>query len=383
MPLKMKDIKVGEDINTEFKLMYTDEIKKTIIAFANTKGGTLYIGIDDDKAIIGVDNPDETLLKITNVVRSAIRPDVTMFVSYKTKKIKKAVVIIVTVQKGTASPYYLEGKGIRPEGVYVRQGASSVPASETVILNMIKETEGKKYEEIQSLNQALEFTETAWEFGIKDLEFAPSQMISLKLVTTEGSYTNLGFLLSDQSTYTVKLAVFEGLEREIFKDRREFTGSLIKQLNDVYNFLDMYNHTHAEIKKINRNDMRDYPEDALREALLNALIHRDYSYSNSTLINIFDDRIEFISIGGLPKGVTLDDILIGLSVLRNENLANVLYRLRLIEAYGTGIPKIMRSYDDCVMKPELKVISNAFKITIPNRNTGNHKASNEVFFTRN
>ena len=150
---QMDQIEMGENLTTEFKREYTEEIKKTIVAFANTAGGTLYIGIDDDKYIVGVNKPDDTMLKITNVIRSAIRPDLTLFVDCKTAKAGKSTVIIITVQKGTACPYYLAGKGIRPEGVYVRQGASSVPATETAILNMIKETDGEKYEDVRSLNQ--------------------------------------------------------------------------------------------------------------------------------------------------------------------------------------------------------------------------------------
>ena len=163
----------------------------------------------------------------------------------------------------------------------------------TTEFNMIKASDGDKYEEARALNQELTFTETAREFGFKNIEFGSPQMMSLKFVTTEGIFTNLGLLLSDQSVHTVKLAVFEGLEKEIFKDRREFSGSLIKQLNDVYIFL------------------------------------------------------------------------VGLSVPRNDNLANIFYRLHLIEAYGTGIPKIMRSYADCEKKPELQTTANAFKITLP------------------
>jgi ATP-dependent DNA helicase RecG len=162
------------------------------------------------------------------------------------------------------------------------------------------------------------------------------------------------------------------------------TSSYLLALNDVYSFLDMYNHTHAEVKGLYRHDRRDYPEDALREALLNALVHRDYAFSSSTIISIFDDRIEFVSIGGLPKGVSLDDIMLGISVPRNEKLANIFYRLHLIEAYGTGIPKIMRSYADCKRKPELQATDNAFKITLPNRNMNNHKAvGNNISFTEN
>jgi len=369
MAFTIKRIKTGENLTTEFKREYTEEIKKTIIAFANTAGGTLYIGIKDDKTISGVHNPDDTLLQITNVVRSAIKPDLTLFVDCKAEQRRKATVIVVTVQKGTARPYYLAGKGIRPEGVYVRQGSSSVPATETAILAMIKETDGTQYEAMRSLNQELTFSAVKKIFEKKKIPFSQHQYKTLRLQTTDSEYTNLGLLLSDQSVHTVKLAVFEGLEKEVFKDRREFSGSLLSQLEDAYAFLDMYNHTHAKVKGLYRKDNRDYPEDALREALLNALVHRDYAFSSSTLISIFDDRIDFVSVGGLPKGVSLDDILLGLSIPRNENLANIFYRIHLIEAYGTGIPKIMRSYADCKKKPELQATANAFKITLPNKNT--------------
>ncbi len=181
MAFDIKEIEAGENLTTEFKREYTDEIKKTIVAFANTAGGTLYVGINDDTSIAGVANPDDTLLQITNAVRSAIKPDVTLFVNYRTEKIGKAAVITVPVQKGTACPYYLSGKGIRPEGVYVRQGASSVPASETAILNMIKETDGEKYEEVRSLNQDITFSEAERFFTMRHISFAANEKKTLSI----------------------------------------------------------------------------------------------------------------------------------------------------------------------------------------------------------
>jgi ATP-dependent DNA helicase RecG len=374
MALDIKRIEAGENLCTEFKREYTEDVKKTVIAFANTNGGILYIGVNDDKTIKGVDNPDDTMLQAANAVRSAIKPDITLFVDYTAEKIRKTTVIVITVQRGTACPYYLANKGMRPEGVYIRQGPSSVPATETAIFNMIKETDGENYEELRSLNQDLTFRAAEQFFKIENVPFGIKQQKTLHLQTVDGVYTNLGLLLSDQAKHTIKLAVFEGLEKEIFKDQREFSGSLIRQLQEVYDHLEMHNHNYSVINGLIRLEKKDYPEDALREALLNALVHRDYSFSSSTFISIFDDRIEFASIGGLPKGVSLDDILLGLSVTRNENLANVFYRLHLIEAYGTGIPKIMRSYADCAKKPELQATGNAFKITLPNKNKSNQDA---------
>ena len=129
-----------ENKTTEFKREYVDDIKKTIIAFANSDGGTLYIGVNDDGTVCGVDNVDDTMLRVTNAVRDAVRPDITLFVECRNELADEKEIVIVTVQRGTARPYYLQGKGIRPEGVYVRQGASTVPATEAAILNMIKET---------------------------------------------------------------------------------------------------------------------------------------------------------------------------------------------------------------------------------------------------
>ena len=129
-------------------------------------------------------------------------------------------------------------------------------------------------------------------------------------------------------------------------------------MEELYSYLDMRNQTKATFDGLYRIDTRDYPEDALREALLNSLVHRDYSFRASTL---------------LPSGIELDDIMLGLSVCRNPKLAAIFYRLQLIEAYGTGMPKIMNAYTETELKPKIEVSSNAFKITLPNRNTGaNH-----------
>jgi len=173
---------LSESATLEFKREFVRDIVKTVIAFANTSGGTILIGIDDDGNVVGVDDIDGTQLKLVNSIRDSVRPDVTMFVDYHVKERDGKPVIEVTVQKGTASPYYLAGKGIRPEGVFVRQGASTVPATETAILRMIRETDGEKYEDMRSLVQELTFTETAREFQSRDLPFGPHQQRSLGLL---------------------------------------------------------------------------------------------------------------------------------------------------------------------------------------------------------
>lgn len=358
-----------ENNNTEFKREFVDDIKKTVVAFANSDGGTLYIGINDDGTVNQISDTDACMLKVTNTIRDSVKPDVSMFCQVSTVDVDGKPVVRVEVQRGTARPYYIAGKGIRPEGVYVRQGASNAPATETAILNMIRETAGDNYEEARSLNQQLTFSEAEKYFAEKSIPLGEQQKRTLKLIGEDKTYTNLALLLSDQCVHTIKFAVFDGTSKTTFKDRKEFSGSLLKQLEDAYSYIDMFNHTHADFDGLNRIDRRDYPVEAIREALLNAVVHREYSFSSSTLISIFDDRIEFVTIGGLVKGVTGNDILLGVSVLRNRNLADVFYRLRLIEAYGIGMPKIQDCYADCEVKPAIEISDNAFKITLPNINS--------------
>lgn len=355
-----------ENNNTEFKREFVDEVKKTVIAFANTAGGKIYIGVDDDGSAVGVSDPDDVMLKCSNAIRDAIRPDITMFVNYSVETIANKQVVVIDVQRGTSIPYYLESKGIRPVGVYVRQGASSVPASETAILKMIKETDGDKYENARSIQQELTFNSAKKEFETDSVRFNEQTMRTLKLISDDGVYTNLGLLLSDQCPHTIKAAVFEGTNKFVFKDRAEFNGSLLEQINSAYEYINRYNRTRSEFEGIHRIDIRDYPVEAIREALLNSVVHRDYAFSASILISIFDDRIEIVSIGGLVRGITKDEIFMGLSVQRNEALANVFYRLNLIEAFGTGIPKIFRLYEGFNVKPSIETSDNAFKIILPN-----------------
>ena len=233
---------------------------------------------------------------------------------------------------------------------------------------MIKESDGDRFEDERSLVQNLTFQAAYQEFQRRKIPFEEAQQRSLHLVTSEGLYTNLALLLSDQCPFTIKAARFSGTDKYTFQDRAEFAGSLFTQLDAAYAYLERHNQLGSRFNGLHRIDRQDYPDDALREALLNAAIHRDYSYRSSILISIFDDRIEIVSMGGLMPGVTRNDIMLGVSLQRNENLANIFYRLQLVEAFGTGIPRIHCAYKDSTAKPEILVSENAFKIVLPNQN---------------
>ena len=352
----------------EFKSQVIDEIKKSTIAFANSGGGTLYVGIADNGEVIGLSDANADIMSINNMLRDGIKPDVTLFVHSRIKQMDGKDIIKIDVHSGAKRPYYLVGKGIRPEGVYVRHGAASVPATDTAIRKMIRETDGDSYERLRSLEQKLTFSATQDEFTKRKTQFGDSQMVTLGLMNSDKIFTNLALLLSEQCVHTIKVAVFQDITQEVFKDRQEFGGSLFKQINDVYQYLDLNNKTTATFDKLLRIDSRDYPEAALREALLNSVVHREYSASSSVLIKIFSDRIEFISPGGLVSGIEIEDIMSGYSNCRNPNLAAIFYRLQFIEAYGTGILKIFEAYKTSLVQPKIEVTPNVFKMILPNLN---------------
>ena len=357
-----------ENQNIEFKQEFVPDIRKEVIGFANADGGTIYLGVRKDGMILGIDNPDDTMLKVANSLKDTISPDVMPFVKVNTTETDGKQLIEIDVTTGTNRPYYLRDKGLKPGGVYVRKGSSTQPMTEEGIREMLLQNSGRSYESCRSMNQDLTFNTLQAEMQLRSIELGHSQMQTLKLIGDDGLYTNLALLLSDQCETTTKVALFQGTDKEVFRDRKEFGGSILKQLEDVYSFLDFINKTKATFSGLYRNDERDYPVEALREALLNSIIHRDYSFSGSNLINVYDDRIEFVSLGGLVQGLELKSIFLGVSQSRNPYLASVFYRMKLIESYGTGISKIERSYRNDRRKPEFETAKGVFRVTLPNRN---------------
>ena len=348
----------------EFKSCITGDLYKEVIAFANTNGGVIYVGIDDEGNVVGLDNVDEEYTRITNGIRDAIMPDVTMFVRFTLQENK---VVRIAVSEGSNKPYYLKAKGLKPSGVYVRQGSSSAPASPDQIRRMIKDSDGDVFEEMRSMNQDLVFDSAEKTFAKYGVAFGLDKYRTLGIVRN-GLYTNLGLILSDQCLHTVKVAVFGDDAKTIFKDNKEFGGSVFEQLEGAFDYLMLCNRTVSEIKGLERVEKQDYPEAALREALLNALVHRDYSFSGSIIVNVNEKEIEFISLGGLLPGLSPDDIRSGISQPRNKALAEVFHRLRLIESYGTGIRRIFGLYSECPLQPRIEVTPNTFKIVLPNMN---------------
>ena len=367
----------AENERIEFKREVSAGVVKTIIAFANTGGGTLYIGVDDSGTPVGVDNVDAELTKLTSMMRDSIRPDILMNVACDVRDEDGMPVMAVRVERGVKRPYYLASKGPRPEGVYIRSGAASVPATETAILRMVQETEGDAFESRAAANQELTFNYAEQEFSRKGLSLGASELRTLGALLPNGTYTNLGLLLSDQCPATVKSALFADDARTIFVAREEYSGSVLKQLADVYAFLEQNNRYRTEYKGLERFDYHDIPPVALREALVNSIAHREYALSGPTLVSIVPRGVEIVSPGGLPLGIEEADLDAHISIPRNKMLANILFRLELIEAYGTGIGRMRESYRGSGCAPEIRLTPNTFTVLLPNRNAFSSNADAE------
>lgn len=354
--IKSSHLELKEIINADFK--------KEIIAFANTNGGEIYVGIDKTGKIIGLTDPEMEMERISHMIHDGIHPDLIPFTTVEMMNIENKNIIHVHISKGGRPPYHLSDKGLKPSGVYVRHGITSVPASEEMIRDMIRQTDGIVYDKARSINQELTFEYAKNYFQKRKISFEIENMRTLNLIDADGYYTNSALLLSDQCEHSIKCAVFEGEGKTYFKTRKEFYGSVLKQLEDAYEYISLQNNVHVDFEELERIESYDYPEYALREALLNTIVHRDYNYSGSTIINIFSNRIEFVSIGGLVKGITLADIMNGISQSRNTIIANIFYRLKLIESYGTGIQRILEAYQG-YLQPTFLAEASSFVTVLP------------------
>jgi len=357
--------KFEESAHIELKREVNADFKKEIIAFANTDGGEIFVGVDKDGTLVGLESADAVMAQIGNMIRDGIKPDLTVYTSIEAIEEGGRKLVRVAVLRGTKRPYHLTDKGLKPGGVFVRHGVSSVPATDEAIRRLLQESDGTVFDRSRAANQDLSFHYTEAYFRENDIGFTDSNKRSLGLLDADGYYTNAALLLSDQCAHSIKCAVYEGMGKTRFRARREFFGSILKQADEVYAYLKSLNNLNSTFEGLKRIDHPDYPDFALREALLNAVVHRDYDYTGSTILHIFDNRIEVVSLGGLVRGITMEDILGGISQPRNAVVAAIFYRLELIEAYGTGIQRIIEAYAQSVQKPAFRPAPASFAVTLP------------------
>ena len=362
-------MKYIENEIVELKSTLTEDTKNEIVAFLNSYlGGTIYIGVDNLGNIVKFTQKEKDVIesKIINWIRDeAIYPNCSEFISIH---YNKDDVLTISINPGTNKPYYLKEKGPKPSGVYVRYGRNKSQATHEEITRMIMNSSNIFYEELISKNQNLTFNTLKLKFEEKNIEYNKFKMITSGFIKGN-KFTNLAYIFSDQYDIETKIGVYFGLDRSIFKSKKEFSGSIISQIDKTLEYCDICNETRIVIDgSPMRKEYNSYIKLALREAILNCFCHRDYNKRSNIKIEYFDNRCEIISPGGFYGGLTIEEALSGVQSFRNKYLVQLLHKLGYIENYSSGLNRIISEYEKYNIIPVIESSLNMFKITVPNIN---------------
>ena len=250
-----------ESETVEFKCTFTPKLLKAVVAFANSNGGTLYIGIDDFGSIVGVDDIDATMLQCSNAITDGVYPDVSEITTVSALDIDGAALVKIEVEAGPHKPYCLCSKGFVPAGVYRRLGPANVPIEMAQIRSMIKRTDGDYFETARSHEQSLTFFEAERAFRRAEITFDQTSQKNLGLIDELGFYTNLALLVSDQNPFAVRAGLFNDDAYTEFIDRQDGEGSIFRQIEDIERFLNISNATRMYFVpgRLDRIDKDDYP----------------------------------------------------------------------------------------------------------------------------
>ncbi len=373
--MSMKYVKSAK---SELKEILTDEVKEEIIAFLNTRGGTIYVGVTDRgevEAVWSEKEKDEMEEKISNWINDAFYPNASKFIHYH---FNDDGVFVIDIEEGADKPYYLKEKGTRSSGVYKRVGTSSVMVDESEILLMILDSRHCNYEEDVPEEQELTFSYFKEVCLNHNLLLDERNMTSLRMINKRGEYTNLALWMSDQSPLIVKFAKYD--ENRNFLVKKEYSGSLLKILDNVLEKASNYNDVSSIIDENSwaRKETISYPGASLREAILNAFAHANYFIRSNIKIEFFIDKVRIINPGDIYEA-RLEHILNDVQTYRNPGLVNILNKLGYIENFGTGIHEILDAYRDSERKPLFEPSDNFFILTLPNLNyrKDNEKESKE------
>ena len=332
-----------EKDDIELKRELTDVIKKEIVAFLNTMNGCIFVGVEDDGSIytpFQKEDKDFIDTKVANWLQDTIYPLPSHLIKHY---FNDDGVLVIEVDEGKDKPYYLREKGPKPAGVYKRVGRSIRKANEDEILRMIMSSKKYIYENDISEEQDLSFNALTRAFNQNNMELTERNMVSLGIKNSQDKYTNLGFILSDQSDVTVKVAEYD--KDRNFKLKKQFTGSLIDLFHHVKEQADRLNDVSAkiDIKSFRRKEKVSYPGASLREMILNAFVHADYFIRSNIKVEFFEDRCKITSPGGIFNA-SMEEIMKGTQTYRNHKLVNIFDKLGLIENFGTGIPRTFDAY---------------------------------------
>ncbi len=391
-PLK-EEIATGESPTLEFKCNIPEQsIKylKTVSAFANCLGGRIVFGVDTDLSIVGMSEPFAARDRIADAIANGIEPTIVPDISFQT--VDGKTLIVVEIAQSPRCPYWVKRLG-REGGTFVRYDATTRMADADVLRELVYDGSDRGFDAAQCRMleltprkvaalcrrlraTALESCETvAQRKAVHDItedkleEWGVLARRAGRLVPT-----NAFALLSGDAVLptTVKCGIFRGTEHRKMLDRREFRGAVQDQIDAVYEWLLSKINMAAVIKGVYRQDVYEFPEGALRELITNAVLHRNYAvYGSDIQIALYDDRLEIVSPGGLPRGMTVARMQTGCSRCRNKAIAEAFAYMRIAETWGLGVPNVMRAFRDYGLPvPEYTDWGNAVRVTVRRRCLG-------------
>ena len=385
----------GESKNIEYKVVVPDKSEKymkTVVAFANTQGGRLVIGIDDKThQVVGVDNDSlfQAMDALTNAISDSCEPQIIPDIGPQT--VDGKTVIVITVEAGKNRPYYIKAQG-KAKGTYIRVAGTSRHAHQEKISELEMEGARISWDELTCVGY--EVTEEATQSLCKDIEdfrkkaglsghdVRKEQLFNWKILKkSEGNVlaSNAYVLLtSDYFPFAkTQCAVFKGTDRTVFLDKREYTGPIYKQIESAVDFVLRNIRLGMTIDGLVRRESYELPVEAIREMIINAHCHRNLLDESCIQVAIYDDRLEITSPGGLLPGVTIELMKEGFSKIRNRSLANAFAYMNLVEAWGSGIPKLMQAMQEYGLRePEFIDMEVAFRINL-------YRGQNEVIEVKN
>ncbi len=367
-----------KDPRLEYGEKWSDRAQQTMIAFANDLGGILQIGVADDGEVVGC-RFDEVDRRVMTFARDGVEPPMAELVRVIPQEIEGKTIASVVVSPGISRPYAFKGKLLANGGVYIRLGGQTVAANIEEVIRIIQRGDPRTWEMRPSSVSELTLEAAERIFKEMHVRFSEATWLGYGLVNRQKQFTNLAQLLSDQCEHRTMVNTY-GEDGRIESTRR-IEGSLLQQMVEVLKLLESLNV--PVMKKVEgsleRQEKTPWPKIALRKALTNSLAHRDYSSPIQSSINVYPDRIVFLTPGGIPPEITLDDaVLEGVSFCRNEKLADIFMRLGWMEKAGTGFGDIFREYAPYEQKPTLRHVVRTFLLELPRTDRKSDARETEV-----
>ncbi len=354
---------MGESNRVEYKRQLNDGLEKEVVAFLNYReGGVIYIGVEDSGDAFGVLNSDGVQLKIKDRLKNNIRPSVMGLFDVIHEVRGNKDIIRINIASGSEKPYYLKKYGMTDKGCFIRVGSASEPMPQRMIEEYFSGRIRNSIGKIRSPRQDLTFEQLKIYYNEAGFDLGDKFAANLELLTDSKEYNYAGYLLADSNGNSVKVAKYAGLDRVNLIESNEYGYcSLVKAAKLVLDKLDLENPTATRITYKERINKRLWDNVALREAVINAMIHNDYSNEIPPKFEIFDDRLEITSSGGLILGINEDEFFEGYSNPRNKELMRIYKDLGMVEQLGSGLPRILNVYP----KECFKFTANFLRITLP------------------